>query len=268
MEVQFISLGSGSSGNSYYIGTTEYGLLIDAGISARTIRKSLKEVGIEMEKIMAVLITHDHADHIKAIGALYERFNLPIYTTKQVYMGINKNKCMTSPLNPSAVRYIEKEEPFFVRDFVITAFEVPHDGTDNVGYCIEVEDKIFTFATDLGEITATAAHYLKKADYMVIEANYEEEMLRMGRYPLFLKQRVAGKFGHLSNQDTANFLAEEYQNNWKYIWLCHLSKDNNHPDLAYKTVESKLLEHDIVIGKDISLLPLKRNSASELYILK
>lgn len=265
MKVQFISLGSGSSGNCYYLGTSQYGILIDAGISAKNIRKGLKEIDVSMEQIHAVLITHDHADHIKAVGHLSEKLHIPIYSTKEVHRGIVLNKCMNTALDPLTIKYLEKEEPFNLKDFAITAFEVPHDGTDNVGYCIEVFDKVFTFATDLGEITPTAAHFLKKADYVILEANYEDEMLRMGRYPTFLKERVSGKFGHLSNQETAAFLADEYQKNWKYVWLCHLSKDNNHPDLAYKMVESKLLEKSIKVGEDIQVLPLKRTTASELY---
>ena len=159
MKVQFISLGSGSSGNCYYLGTSQYGILIDAGISAKNIRKGLKEIDVSMEQIHAVLITHDHADHIKAVGYLSEKLHIPIYSTKEVHRGMVLNKCMNTALDPLTIKYLEKEEPFNLKDFAITAFEVPHDGTDNVGYCIEVFDKVFTFATDLGEITPTAAHF-------------------------------------------------------------------------------------------------------------
>lgn len=265
MKVQFISLGSGSSGNCYYLGNTQYGILIDVGLSPKVIKKSLKEVDIDMDSIQGVLITHDHADHIKAVCHFSDKLHIPIYCTKEVHLGINRNKCIHTELQSLAFNYIEKEEPFEIKDFTVTAFEVPHDGSDNMGFCVEVDDKIFTFATDLGEITTTAAHYLKKADYLILEANYEEEMLLMGRYPAFLKERVASKFGHLSNQDTADFLASEYQTNWKHIWLCHLSKDNNHPDLAFKTIESKLRQRNVIVGKDVELLPLKRTSPSDLY---
>ena len=266
MKIQFISLGSGSSGNCYYLGTPTYGILIDAGISARQIRKSLKAIEVELEQIHAVFITHDHADHIKAVGHLGEKLHIPIYSTAQVHAGINLNKCMRHTLT-QCVRTLEKEETFSFKDFSITPFEVPHDGTDNVGYCIEVDGKTFTFATDLGEITPTVASYLKKANYLILEANYEEEMLRMGRYPQFLKERVASSTGHLSNQAAADFLAQNYQSNWKHIWLCHLSKDNNHPELAYKTVESQLRNRGVQVGIDLELVPLKRTLPSELYIL-
>lgn len=267
MDIQFISLGSGSSGNCYYLGTPTYGILIDAGLSTRAIRKHLKSVDINMDTIRAILVTHDHADHIKGVGYLADKLHLPIYTTAAIHSGINNNKCMREPLSPLSVHHIEKNVPFYIEDFHITAFEVPHDGTDNVGYNIEVANKVFTFATDLGEITPTAAAFLKRANYMIIEANYEEEMLLMGRYPKFLKERVAGPYGHLSNQDTADFLANEYQNSWKHIWLCHLSKDNNHPDLALKTMEYSLRMNNIIVGQDIYLEALKRTTPSELYTL-
>ena len=224
MKIRFISLASGSSGNCYYLGTEKYGILIDAGIGIRTIKKSLKDINVTMDSIRAVFITHDHADHIKAVGHLGEKLNIPVYTTARVHAGINKSYCMTEKLHGS-VRYLEKEEPMLLEDFRIESFEVPHDGTDNVGYCIEIDGKVFSFLTDLGEITPTAARYICKAHY----------------------------------------LAENIMEHLRYIWLCHLSKDNNHPELAYKTVEWKLKSKGIIVGKDVQLLALKRNTPSELY---
>ena len=260
MKVRFISLASGSSGNCYYIGTEKYGILIDV----RTIKKGLKEAGINMEMIRAVFVTHDHADHIKAVGGLGEKLNIPIYTTARIHEGINKSYCMTEKLH-SSVRYLEKQQPMQLEDFRIESFEVPHDGTDNVGYCIEIDGKVFSFLTDLGEITPTAAHYICKANYLILEANYDDEMLRMGTYPQYLKERITGRTGHMSNIDTAEFLAENFTEHLQYIWLCHLSKDNNHPELAYKTVEWKLREKGIIVGKDVQLCALKRTTPSELY---
>ena len=257
MKVKFISLASGSSGNCYYIGTEKYGILIDAGIAVRTIKKSLKEVGIGMETIRAVFVTHDHADHIKAVGGLGEKLHIPVYTTARIHEGINKSYCMTEKLH-SSVHYLEKEEPMVLEDFHIESFEVPHDGTDNVGYCIEIDGKVFSFLTDLGEITPTAAKFIRKA-------NYDDEMLRMGTYPQYLKERITSRTGHMSNIATAEFLAENITEDLKYIWLCHLSKDNNHPELAYKTVEWKLKSKGILVGKDVQLCALKRSTPSDLY---
>ena len=244
MKVRFAS---GSSGNCYYIGTEKYGILIDAGIAVRTIKKGLKEAGINMEMIRAVFVTHDHADHIKAVGGLGEKLNIPIYTTARIHEGINKSYCMTEKLH-SSVRYLEKQQPMQLEDFRI-----------------EIDGKVFSFLTDLGEITPTAAHYICKANYLILEANYDDEMLRMGTYPQYLKERITGRTGHMSNIDTAEFLAENFTEHLQYIWLCHLSKDNNHPELAYKTVEWKLREKGIIVGKDVQLCALKRTTPSELY---
>lgn len=155
-----------------------------------------------------------------------------------------------------------------LEDFRIESFEVPHDGTDNVGYCIEIDGKVFSFLTDLGEITPTAADYISKANYLILEANYDEEMLKMGPYPQYLKERIMSRTGHMSNAATAEFLAENITEHLRYIWLCHLSKDNNHPELAYKTVEWKLKNKGVIVGKDVQLLALKRNTPSELYVFE
>lgn len=266
MKIKFISLASGSSGNCYFLGTDTYGILIDAGIGIRTIKRSLKESGIGLDTVRAVLVTHDHADHIKAVGYLGEKYGIPVYSTPEVHKGINQSYCITEKLS-TCVRYLHKEQPFQLEDFSITPFEVPHDGTDNVGYCIEIDGKVFSFLTDLGHITPTAATYIRKAHYLIIEANYDEEMLKMGPYPPYLKKRIAGPNGHMSNHETATFLSENFNAGLKYIWLCHLSKDNNHPELACKTVELSLREKGIIAGKDVQVIALKRSTPSELYEL-
>lgn len=266
MKIQFICLGSGSSGNCFYLGTERCGLLIDAGIAARTIKKHLKEVGIDIEKLRGVLVTHDHADHIKALGSLGEKLHIPIYTTSLVHQGIARSYCMTERLITSA-RTIEKEQPFELGDFCIECFEVPHDGTDNVGYCIQIGQTTFTFLTDLGEITPTAARYIDRANYLIIEANYDTDMLHMGPYPRHLKERIASSTGHMSNADTARYLAHHLPPHVHHIWLCHLSKDNNHPELALKTVELALRDQGILLGKELEVTALKRTTPSPLYEL-
>ncbi len=264
MKLKFISLASGSSGNCYYMGNSEYGILIDAGIGIRTIRKVLKDYNIEMSKIIAVLITHDHADHIKTVGCLGEKLNIPIFATLAVHGGIEKSRYVEETLYSSR-RIVEKETPFSIRDFQITAFEVPHDSTDNVGYHIVYNQHRFTFATDVGHITETVSKYMCMANHLIIEANYDEEMLRFGSYPAFLKERVSSPTGHLSNREAAEFLATHYTPDLKDIWLCHLSKDNNHPELAYKTIDIRLFREGIRVGKDVNLIALKRTTPSEIF---
>lgn len=264
MKLSFLSLASGSSGNCYYLGTPEYGILVDAGIGIRTIKKVLKDHDIDLSDIMAVLVTHDHADHIKTVGYLGEKLNIPVYTTAAVHQGIEKSRYVEETITASR-RNIEKEVPFTIRDFTITAFEVPHDSSDNVGYLIECGEHKFAFVTDVGHITDTVCRYVQKATHLIIEANYDEEMLRQGSYPAFLKERVVGPMGHLGNHETAELLAKNYTPKLKDIWLCHLSRDNNHPELAYKTVDIRLFEEGIRVGKDVSLTALKRTTPSDMF---
>ncbi|MDR2809498.1 MAG: MBL fold metallo-hydrolase [Tannerellaceae bacterium] len=264
MKLYFLSLASGSSGNCYYLGTSEYGILIDAGIGIRTIRKILKENSIDFSQIIALLITHDHADHIKTAGCLGETYHIPVYATEAVHKGIDSSRYVTETLGTSR-RIIEKGITFAIRDFHITAFEVPHDSTDNVGYHIRFGSHTFMFATDVGHITRTISAYVSKTNHLIIEANYDEEMLLSGSYPQFLKERVSSSTGHLSNREAAEFLATHYHPELKNIWLCHLSRDNNHPELAYKTVNIRLFNEGIRVGKDVSLTTLKRSTPSDLY---
>lgn len=242
-------------------------MLIDAGIGIRTIKKVLKDRMIDFNRIIAVLITHDHADHIKTVGCLGEKFNIPVYTTESVHEGIAKSRYVEEILGTSK-RVIEKEVPFNIRDFKITAFEVPHDSTDNVGYYIEFFNHKFTFATDVGHITDTVSKYMSLANHLIIEANYDDEMLKFGTYPAFLKERVASPTGHLSNREAGEFLATHYHTGLKDVWLCHLSRDNNHPELAFKTIDIRLFREGIRVGKDVNLTPLKRSTPSELYVFE
>ena len=266
MSLKFLSLASGSSGNCYFLGTEEYGILLDAGISMRTIKKVFKDYKIDPEQIMAVFITHDHADHIKSVGVLGERYNIPVYATEKVHDGINRSRYVEEKLFVSK-RIIEKEIPVEIKDFRITAFEIPHDSSDNVGYLVEFGEHKVVLATDAGHISETMARYIKIANHLIIEANYDLEMLRTGSYPTFLKERIQNGWGHLSNRETAEFLAANFDLHLKNIWLCHLSKDNNHPELACKTVEMAFNQYGIRIGKDVSLFALKRTNPSEIFYI-
>ena len=264
MKIQFICLASGSSGNCFYLGTDTSAILIDAGIPVRTIRQNLRDAGLSFEKVAAVFVTHDHADHIKSLGTLGERCGLPIYATRETHVGINRNYCTTQKL-VSCMRYVEKDTPLIFRDFVITPFEVPHDANDTVGYCIEVGGHTFTFVTDSGHIPSTAYPYIDRANCLILEANYDRDMLIRGPYPKHLKERILGPNGHMCNDDTAAYLATHLSPCTTHVWLCHLSRENNHPDLAYKTVEWKLREVGIIAGKDFYLAALRRTTPSEVY---
>lgn len=259
MNLRFLSLASGSSGNCYYIGNDRHGMLIDAGIGIRTIKKLLKEQQIPFESILGICVTHDHADHIKSVGILGEKYGIPVYATPTILKGMNRSYCMTEKIVQSG-RPIEKEVPFTLGDFTITAFEVPHDGSDNVGYLITYKEHKFALATDLGHITPTVASYMAQANYMILESNYDAEMLAHGAYPRHLKERITNPNGHLSNRAAADFLLSIFNPELRYVFLCHLSKENNHPELAYKTFEMVLMNFGIRAGKDLHLEVLKRNT--------
>lgn len=161
------------------------------------------------------------------------------------------------------MREITKETPFVIEDFTVQAFEVPHDSIDNNGFYITFEDQHFVLATDVGRLTPTIEQYIKLANHLVIEANYDPEMLRTGSYPYRLKERITCGMGHMSNDIIASALAKNY-NTQKNIWLCHLSKDNNTPDLAFNAVSKQLLNIGVNVGVDLKLEVLSRNKASGL----
>jgi phosphoribosyl 1,2-cyclic phosphodiesterase len=267
MALKFLSIASGSSGNCYYLGTDGYGVLFDAGISIRALKKVLKEHGIGMEHIMAVFITHEHTDHIRSVGGLGEKYGIPVYATEKVHIGID-NSLFTDEKLYTSRRIIEKEIAAYIKDFKITAFDVPHDAIECVGYLVTYKHHNFVLVTDLGHISEKVAEYIRVANHLVIETNYDHEMLFQGKYPAFLKKRISGGTGHLCNAETAEFLAANFDLHLKNIWLCHLSKDNNHPELAYKTVEMAMQQYGIRIGKDVNLVALKRTTPSEMFILE
>ncbi|NLX80229.1 MAG: MBL fold metallo-hydrolase [Proteiniphilum sp.] len=262
----FFSLGSGSSGNCYYLGNSKYGILIDAGIGPRIIKKRLAEHGVDMSTIWGVIITHDHYDHIRSVGYLGEKQNIPVYATEAVHRAISRTPLVRQKLNGS-VRMIKKWIPFKIEDLKITAFPVPHDSMENVGYFIEFGNQKLMLATDIGVITDDIRSFMLKANHLVIESNYDEDMLVNGSYPHHLKDRITNGTGHLSNKETAQFLAKNYSAKLKNIWLCHLSGDNNHPQIAYDTVASELASSGVKVGEEVKLSVFGRNVLSEKTIL-
>lgn len=260
---KFFSLGSGSSGNCYYFGSKECGVLLDAGIGIRTIKKALREYGVSFESIQGILITHDHADHIKTVGCLGVKHNIPVYATEAVHRGIRRSKYLMTDLAQSR-RIIFKETTFNIHNLQITAFDIPHDSIENVGYHIEFDGQTFVLATDIGRITDRIYDFAKTANHLVIETNYDETMLQNGRYPYYLKQRISSGNGHISNRLSAQFIAEIYSEKMKNIWLCHLSQDNNYPQLAYDEVKNALSSKGVKVGIDIRLEALSRYKTSGL----
>ncbi len=265
-ELIFRCFASGSSGNSYYLGTRRQGILIDAGISARTIRNNLREMGLDFQHIMGVLITHDHADHIRAVGALGERFHIPIYGTQDIHAGIDRNYGVREKLR-TCRHYFEKGVPFTLAGMTINTFTISHDSTECVGYVIDAFGQRFVLATDVGKLDETLGEYVGTANHLVIEANYDEYLLLNGPYPSYLKARIISERGHMNNVDCGKVLAENYHTGLRNVFLCHLSHENNTPEAAYNTVTAHLEEAGIRAGEDLRLVPLERLTPSPIYVL-
>ncbi len=266
--LKFISFGSGSSGNCYYLYTEKEGLIIDIGVGIRTLKKYFRDYGLSLSSVRYVLITHDHADHIKSVGSFSHEFHLPIHATAHVHDGIDRNYCIARKLPSDMKRYITPGEIYELGGFRVTPFSIPHDATENVGYQIQAEGVTFCIITDAGCVTDEMRGYISQADYLVIEANHDIEMLQQGPYPQHLKDRILSSTGHLSNKDCGVAIAENMKEGLKHVWLCHLSEENNHPELARKTLESVLRNYGIVVGKDLELEVLKRKTPSGIYELK
>ena len=241
--------------------------MIDIGVGLRGLKKSFKDYGMSFSQVHHVLVTHDHADHVKSVGAFSKECLVPVYATKAVHEGIGKNYCVLQKVPMDHKRYIEKGVTFTIGDFTVTPFGVPHDSTDNVGYMIEAEGVTFCMMTDVGHVTDEMKAYITKADYLVIEANHDVEMVKNGPYPPHLKRRILSSTGHLSNKECGEALVENMSEHLKHVWLCHLSQENNHPELARKTVESILRSHGIIAGVDVQLEVLKRKSPTGVFDL-
>jgi phosphoribosyl 1,2-cyclic phosphodiesterase len=262
----FRCFASGSSGNCYYLGTRQRGILIDAGISARQIQKCLREMNLDFQNIMGVLITHDHPDHIRAVGTLGERVRLPIYTTPEIHEVIDRNYGVREKLRTSR-RFFNKGEEWHLFGLTVNTFGIEQDSTDCLGYCIDYEDQRFVLMTDCGSVNEEMEAYIRTANHLVIEANHDEHMLLNGAYPTYLKQRILSPRGHQSNATCGELLKRNWHPDLRNVWLCHLSLENNDPQLAYDTVASYLGQIEIEPGTDIFLKPLARTSPSPVYEL-
>ncbi len=263
----FRCFASGSSGNCYYLGTRRQGILIDAGISARSIQKYLREMGLDFQNIMGVLVTHDHADHIRAVGTLGERVKLPIYTTQEIHEGIDRNYGVREKLRGSSRRYFNKGEEWELFGMRINTFGIEHDSTDCLGYCIDYLGQRFVLMTDCGSVNEDMEAYIRTANHLVIEANHDEHMLLNGPYPTYLKERILSPRGHQSNDVCGELLERNWHPDLRNVWLCHLSLENNDPDIAFNTVASYLEEIEIIPGQDIFLKALDRTTPSPIYEL-
>ena len=262
--VKFISLASGSSGNCYFFSNGVVSFVIDFGIGLRTARKRLAEYNMKLEDIDFVLVTHDHIDHIKHLGTFAEKFSKPVYATESLHNALSNHFATRGKLTSSRV-YIESEKEFCFNDVSITPFQVPHDGTDNYGYFINMSGVKIVVATDVGRVNSSLIKYASISNHLIFESNYDRTMLEEGPYRKSLIDRISNGKGHLSNDETANAIKEFYHREIKSLLLCHLSANNNTPARAIETAGMALLEVGAIPGVDLLLECLPRGSASKLY---
>lgn len=277
--LRFISLGSGSSGNCAYLGDDKCGILIDAGVDGDKVKAALKANGLNFDNIRGICLTHDHGDHVRYVYTLVRKHpHIGVYCTPKALGGLLRRHNISRRIKDYH-RPIYKEFPFKIGDFEITAFEVSHDGTDNSGYFISHGNHRFAIATDLGCITPRVDYYMRQANYVMLESNYDERMLREGSYPMHLKARIAADNGHLDNVEAGRFLSGIQSPLLRHVFLCHLSQDNNTPEIALGEVRAALLRAGVKGVGDgsgsiesricaVQLVALPRFEASPLFVLR
>jgi len=221
-------LASGSKGNSVYIECGETRLLIDAGLSATEITKRLESIGVDGSTLSAILITHDHTDHIKGAEVTSRKFKIPVLISYRTLQAVEPS------LNKSQLYEFESGYSFSFRDLIIDPFQITHDAADPVGFIIESKDGKIGFATDMGIVTRLVTEKLKHCKMLIIESNHDEEMLMNGPYPWHLKQRIKSRHGHISNNESIALLKELLHEKLEGVFLAHLSEVNNDPSIPFE----------------------------------
>ncbi|MBA5851717.1 MBL fold metallo-hydrolase [Clostridium sp. cel8] len=254
----FCPLFSGSSGNSTFIASDSTKILVDAGLAGKTIENGLLNIGEKPQDIDAILVTHEHTDHIKGVGILSRRYDIPIYANELTWKAMSKSIGKIKEHNIKIIynNYVQ------IKDFDITSYKISHDAADPRGYDIRNKNKSVCVATDLGFLSDEIKSHLNNANVILLESNHDVEMLKFGPYPYTLKRRILSKIGHLSNEDCGKAILDIANGKFKKIILGHLSKINNYPELAYKTVLNVLNKSGIKLNKDLSVFMAKRNMPS------
>lgn len=251
-------LGSGSGGNSTFIESGKTKILIDAGFSCKKIEERLNSINRDIKEINGILITHEHIDHIQGAGIISRKYNVPIYITEESYRA-GENKL--GKIAPENLRLI-KDKFVLSEDILIKPFDVMHDAQRTVGYRIESQNgKIAAISTDIGYVNNIVRENFKDANIMVIESNYDYNMLMNCCYPWDLKARVKSRNGHLSNNDAARFIKEMYDEKLKKVYLAHISKDSNNPLLVQKTLEEEMNMRKAELSYELA----KQDLATELF---
>lgn len=242
MGVSVSVLASGSRGNCALIASSSTRILLDAGISCRETFKRLKTLGEDPRQLSAILITHEHSDHVYGLLTLAKKLSIPVFMTAPTHHAWGRalrNELGEIP-ELARMEFFQAGRHLQIGDIAITPFTIPHDAADPVGFTFRVDGVKIAFATDLGYLPPNVSDHLSGCDVLVMESNHDLEMLRGGPYPWSVKQRVMSRVGHLSNESLADFFARDYDGSATYIVLAHLSEQNNHPELARRAAEKAL----------------------------
>lgn len=257
MQLFVTALNSGSNGNCYYIGTEEEAILIDAGISCRETEKRMKRLGLSMEKVKAIFVSHEHSDHIRGIAGICKKYSLPVYITP--YTLASAKLSTTYPNYLSFKAY----EPVVIGGLRITPFPKFHDAADPHSFVVSKEEVNIGVFTDIGAPCEHLIKHFERCHAIFLEANYDDGMLAAGRYPYFLKQRITGGKGHLSNQQALQLFLSCRAPFLSHIFLSHLSKDNNCPELVQALFQEHAAETEIVVASRFEETALFKIEAGE-----
>lgn len=262
--MRFCSLYSGSSGNCLYLEDNDTKILIDAGVSGKRIEENLKSIQVKPEEISALLITHDHIDHTKGVGVLSRRYNIPVYANQGTWDVASKSLGKIAPEN---VVVFHSNHEIVIDGLSILPFLIYHDAGEPVGFTITNGQSKIGIITDTGKVTEEIMMNLQNCDLAIIESNHDVQMLKVGRYPYYLKKRILGNEGHLSNEDASNMILALVKKGLRKVLLAHLSEENNFPELAYETTSSLLVANNVVIQKDVMLEVASRFTPSTMFSL-
>ena len=236
-------------GNCLYVESENTKLLIDAGVSLKKIEKGLETLNISPSSLDGILVTHEHSDHIQSLGNLSKKFNLPVYANSETFDNMSKQ---TDKISAENIKKFKVAEKFEIKDLEINPFSIPHDAANPCGFNISNNSDKISIATDIGHMTNDILKQLEDSKFILLESNYDTEVLKYSKYPYLLKQRIAGPNGHLSNEVASKVINYLLQGNLKTAMLGHLSKESNFPELAYQTVVDELISS----GTDVSKLNL------------
>ena len=262
--MKLMTISSGSSGNSSYVGTDNTTILVDVGNSMKNIVSALEGIGISGKDVDAILITHEHIDHIKGLGILARKYNVPIYATYGTIDGIMTFKSLGT-FDYNLFHPIKNDASFEIGDITINTRSISHDANDPTCYNFTDGKSKISIATDFGTYDSFMVDFLSESDAMVIESNHDVRMLEVGPYPFPLKQRILSDKGHISNETSGRLIKQLLNNHLKHISLGHLSDKNNYPDLAYETVKQEISDNIFTDDvRDFGLTVAPRYDAGEL----